>query len=310
MALVNCPDCGAQVGDTSVVCPQCGFPLRPDALVRTGGGGGGGSSSTTLLIVLAVVGAGFVGIVVIGILAALAIPRFTMASQRAKEKEGEGLLKQAFTLENAYYANNGAYAPTMEDLKVVGWEEPVTLHYTMDVRLGPGENEICLEARPKRGEDVQPLSMDSAGVMYHDEGCTGETVAQSRTSPYAPQAAENRPGEGGDAGARTLLREVYAGVAEYRAKNGRNPTQLSEVLRHVHDSRASTESTLAVASGEGYLCVSAAPRTGEAGRHELSVDAEGRLYRTGTCTGPVLEQFDGTVPGDSASAKPGEKTPS
>src|SRR4051794_21788226 len=105
MAIVSCPDCGAQVSDTAVVCPQCGFPLRRDVLSRTTAGRSG-SGSNTAGIVIGVVAAGFVMVVVIGILAALAIPRFAMATSRAKEKEGEGLLKQAYTLENAYYANN------------------------------------------------------------------------------------------------------------------------------------------------------------------------------------------------------------
>ena len=65
-------------------------------------------------------------VVIIGILAALAIPRFTQASARAKEKEADGILKQIYTLENAYYANNGAYAASSADLQTVGWD-PTTL---------------------------------------------------------------------------------------------------------------------------------------------------------------------------------------
>src|SRR4051812_20301905 len=110
MALIHCPDCGAQVSDTAVVCAQCGFPLRRDALGTAagarGGRGGGGSGFNTAGLVIGIVVAGFMGVVIIGILAALAIPRFTQASARAKEHEGELLLRQAFTLENTYYANN------------------------------------------------------------------------------------------------------------------------------------------------------------------------------------------------------------
>ncbi|HEY0036177.1 MAG TPA: prepilin-type N-terminal cleavage/methylation domain-containing protein [Longimicrobium sp.] len=65
-------------------------------------------------------------VVIIGILAALAIPRFTQASARAKEKEADGILKQVYTLENAYYANNGAWASTNDQLKTVGWDENTT----------------------------------------------------------------------------------------------------------------------------------------------------------------------------------------
>jgi type II secretion system protein G len=65
-------------------------------------------------------------VVIIGILAALAIPRFTQASARAKEKEADGILKQIYTLENAYYANNGSWASTDADLKTVGWDANTT----------------------------------------------------------------------------------------------------------------------------------------------------------------------------------------
>ena len=98
-------------------------------------------------------------VVIIGILAALAIPRFTQASARAKEKEADGILKQVYTLENAYFANNGAYAATSADLQTVGWD-PNTLNglknynaptvtgappYTM-TPTGTGYNGRCIDA--------------------------------------------------------------------------------------------------------------------------------------------------------------------
>src|SRR5215212_10306487 len=66
-------------------------------------------------------------VVIIGILAALAIPRFTQASARAKEKEADGILKQIYTLQNAYLANNGTYATASADLQTVGWDTNTTL---------------------------------------------------------------------------------------------------------------------------------------------------------------------------------------
>jgi type II secretion system protein G len=66
-------------------------------------------------------------VVIIGILAALAIPRFTQASARAKEKEADGILKQIFTLQNAYLANYGTYATSATALQTVGWDPNTTL---------------------------------------------------------------------------------------------------------------------------------------------------------------------------------------
>ena len=65
-------------------------------------------------------------VVIIGILAALAIPRFTQASGRAKEKEADGILKQLYTLQQTYRADKGVYASSLASpgLKDVGWEDP------------------------------------------------------------------------------------------------------------------------------------------------------------------------------------------
>jgi hypothetical protein len=150
--------------------------------------------------------------------------------------------------------------------------------------------------------------MDSVGVLYRDAGCTGETVSHASDSALQPQAPDDVPGEGGDAGARTLLREVYQGVAEYRAEHGADPTELGQVLRHVHFTRASTENTLTVGRKAGGVCVSAVSSLGEPGRRDLSVDGEGRLYAGDACSGPMLEQFEAMA--DDPSAKPGTKPPS
>jgi len=70
-------------------------------------------------------------VVIIGILAAIAIPKFNNASARAKEKEADGILKQFYTLQQTYYAEHGVFADQLAELQSVGWEEPSNLkHYT------------------------------------------------------------------------------------------------------------------------------------------------------------------------------------
>lgn len=70
-------------------------------------------------------------VVIIGILAAIAIPKFSQATARAKEKEADGILKQIYTLQTAYKANNGTYAADTTALKQVGFETPTGLqNYT------------------------------------------------------------------------------------------------------------------------------------------------------------------------------------
>jgi type II secretion system protein G len=68
-------------------------------------------------------------VVIIGILAALAIPRFTQASARAKEKEADGILKQIYTLQQTYKANAGKYTTSFDTLMTVGWETPTGMKW-------------------------------------------------------------------------------------------------------------------------------------------------------------------------------------
>ena len=48
-------------------------------------------------------------VVIIGILAALAIPRFMTATTRSKQSEAKQLLKQIYTMQHAYRQANGSY---------------------------------------------------------------------------------------------------------------------------------------------------------------------------------------------------------
>jgi prepilin-type N-terminal cleavage/methylation domain-containing protein len=48
-------------------------------------------------------------VVIIGILAALAIPRFMQATTKSKQSEAKQLLKQVYTMERTYRQANGGY---------------------------------------------------------------------------------------------------------------------------------------------------------------------------------------------------------
>ena len=65
-------------------------------------------------------------VVIIGILAALAIPRFMAATVKAKESEAKTILKQVFTLERVYRQEQGAYT---NDLTVIGFDVPTNSRF-------------------------------------------------------------------------------------------------------------------------------------------------------------------------------------
>lgn len=57
-------------------------------------------------------------VVIIGILAAMAIPRFMTASTKSKQSEAKQILKQVYVMEQAYFQENGAYSANLATIGV------------------------------------------------------------------------------------------------------------------------------------------------------------------------------------------------
>ncbi|HEU4884188.1 MAG TPA: prepilin-type N-terminal cleavage/methylation domain-containing protein [Longimicrobium sp.] len=56
-------------------------------------------------------------VVILGILAAIAIPKFNQVSKRSKEAEAAPILKQLYTLQERHHAANGEYATSIPQLE-------------------------------------------------------------------------------------------------------------------------------------------------------------------------------------------------
>lgn len=57
-------------------------------------------------------------VLIIGILAGLAVPRFMNASTRSKQAEAQGILKQIYTLERTYFQEFGIYTNDISALEI------------------------------------------------------------------------------------------------------------------------------------------------------------------------------------------------
>ena len=109
-------------------------------------------------------------VAIIGILAAIAIPRFASVSQGAKEAEAEPILKQIQSLEQSEFLRENAFvtgdnAALLANLD--GWEDPTADYYTFSV-VGN-----CAVATPRDATEVDPRSMNiETGDLFTSDDCS------------------------------------------------------------------------------------------------------------------------------------------
>lgn len=80
-------------------------------------------------------------VVIIGILAALAIPRFMAATTKSKQSEAKGILKQIYTMERTYRQANNQYwgagvsadAANPDNFATIGVQIMASAKYTYDI---------------------------------------------------------------------------------------------------------------------------------------------------------------------------------
>lgn len=97
-------------------------------------------------------------------------PRGPTAPPEVRTKEAEVMLKQAFTLQQTFRAEHGAYAPTMDSLRVVGWEPPGGLRYYHPPRVRQWRDRLCMVAEP-RDADLWPVHVDDEGDLGRGRAC-------------------------------------------------------------------------------------------------------------------------------------------
>ena len=86
-------------------------------------------------------------VVIIGILAAIAIPKFTQVSKSAKESEADGILKQAYTLQESYKQRYDTYADNTQ-LQTHGWDPAQGAKYYTFAVASANAATFCVNAAP------------------------------------------------------------------------------------------------------------------------------------------------------------------
>ena len=111
-------------------------------------------------------------VVIIGILAAIAIPKFSLVSKRAKEAEAGPLLKQVVTLEGRYEAAEGAYTDDITRLE--GGTELSTAGKYYDLSVTDHATGFCAIATPNAASadlDLATFSMSNASGLLRSASC-------------------------------------------------------------------------------------------------------------------------------------------
>jgi type II secretory pathway pseudopilin PulG len=197
MPLVACPGCGKQISAVAPTCIHCGTPRG--GFPQTGGVLAAPRSGTSpLVVVLIAAGVGVGLIMVLGIVAAIAIPRFSMVARAAKEAEALPVLRQVVDREQEYHQQAGVFTSDLSRLP--GWQPPLLRYYTLQVS-DASETSLCVEATPRpesTSEGLTPQSMDQALRLYRDVGC-GAGMGEDSTAAGADTSVADLPeaeGEG------------------------------------------------------------------------------------------------------------------
>lgn len=117
-------------------------------------------------------------IVIIGILAALAIPRFLGATNKAKATEFKPVLKQIFTLQESYKMEKDAYGSTAA---MIAFDAPTagSPRFTYSILVGTGANKTLGKAVLTTAGSIKKVSgadMTTAeGVACANAGTTAAT---------------------------------------------------------------------------------------------------------------------------------------
>ena len=107
-------------------------------------------------------------VVIIGILAALAIPRFMKASAKSKTSEAQLVLKQIYTMERSYKQQYDTYS---NDLTALGVEVPPNAKYTYTIEAADDVSFTGQADWPDPGldDDATPdtWTIDEDGTITH-----------------------------------------------------------------------------------------------------------------------------------------------
>ncbi len=147
---VYCFSCGQKIMALPQICPHCGVPQKPT--VVSGGGGG-----IALIIVVVVV----VMFLIIGILAAIAIPNFISYRQRSYDAAANADAKNCYTASQAYFTDNPDGSVDLSWAKEYGFTQTTNV----DVDVEGTQDTLFIRSSHQKGN--KEYQVDPSGAIFY-----------------------------------------------------------------------------------------------------------------------------------------------
>ena len=112
-------------------------------------------------------------VVVIGILAAIAVPKFVSYTRSSREAEAKPLLRQIFTLEERFKARTGAYS--MDITLLEGGPTLTSSGQYFTYAVAAHASGFCIAATPTAigtTFGLDPQSMDASRTFFESVNCS------------------------------------------------------------------------------------------------------------------------------------------
>jgi type IV pilus assembly protein PilA len=107
-------------------------------------------------------------IIIIGILAAIAIPVFLNQRKKGWDAQAKADLKNMATAEETYLTDNGSYTSTLADLTTAGFK--TSADTTNHKAVATGGSSFCLSVSSKSGQ-IWKYTSDSAAPAKDSAAC-------------------------------------------------------------------------------------------------------------------------------------------
>jgi len=152
--------------------------LQPSAVNQS-------KSSTVLIWVFASLGCGCFGIIIIGILAAIALPSFLTSANKAKQSEAKTYIGSMNRAQQAYRLDHPKFANSIEELKIGVRSETENYLYRIVPQPDPSQSVMMMAQAKKPG-----LKSYSGAVFTLKKGTDETTFAgvceSNRPTPIPP----------------------------------------------------------------------------------------------------------------------------